>query len=296
MASSHHTEAAFAAGREFILHEGRVLEQRLLATIFDGAPADGVIAALHGYRNADGGFGHGLEPDKLCPASLPIDVEVALQVMVAAGTADAALVTGACDYLSSVAQNGAVSLATPAIEAYPRAVHWSEWAYEPGLNPTAGLVGLLCTLGVDHPWRIQATAWCWSALEAGLPDDAHALGEVLVFLEHAEDTERVARVAAHVADHVPSVAHLRLDPADPEYGLTPLHYAPDPASRWRRLFDDELIAGHLDRLAADQRVDGGWALTWEPPSRAATLAYRAMETLRALRVLIAYGRLTAVER
>ena len=232
MASTHDSAAAFASGREFILHEGRVLERRLFATIFDGASAEGVIAALHGYRNADGGFGHGLEPDKLCPESLPIDVEIALQAMVAAGSVDMPMVTGACDYLSRVARDGAVSLATPAIEAYTHAVHWSDWTYEPDLNPTAGLVGLLCALGVDHPWRTQATAWCWSTLDAGLPDDAHALGEVLVFLEQAEDPERVERIAAQVAEHFPSVAHLRLDPSDPTYGVTPLHYAPDPASRW----------------------------------------------------------------
>jgi len=54
----------------------------------------------------------------------------------------------------------------------------------PGLNPTAGLAGRLHLLGVDHPWLTAATAWCWSVLEAGLPEDAHGLAEVLVFLEY----------------------------------------------------------------------------------------------------------------
>jgi len=67
----------FAAGRTFILRQGRLLERRLLAACFEGGPAAGVVDALRGYRNDDGGFGHGLEPDKRCPASLPIDVEVA---------------------------------------------------------------------------------------------------------------------------------------------------------------------------------------------------------------------------
>ena len=70
----------FAAGREFILREGRLVERRLFATIFEGAPGSGVIDALRGYRNEDGGFGHGLEPDKRVPASLPIDVETAFDV------------------------------------------------------------------------------------------------------------------------------------------------------------------------------------------------------------------------
>src|SRR5690606_14850592 len=71
--------------------------------------------------------------------------------------------------------------------------------------------------------------------------------------------------------HLPRLTHFRLDAADAAYGMTPLHYAPTPQSRWRGLFSDETIASHLDRLEADQQRDGGWAITWEPPSRAATL-------------------------
>lgn len=281
----------FVRGREFIRREARVLEQRLFAALFEGAPAAGVSAALHGYRNADGGFGHGLEPDKLCPASLAIDVEVALQTMAASGHVDRVLVDGACAFLASISIDGAVPLASSEIERYPRAVHWSESSYRPDLNPTAGLAGLLHHLGIEHAWRTAATTWCWQALEAGLPDDAHALGEVLVFLEHVDDTERAARVAERIPAHLPQLAYFRANAEDPSYGVTPLHYAPAPNSRWRALFADDVIPAHLDRLERDQQADGGWALTWEPPSRAATLAYRGVETLRALRVLHAYGRL-----
>lgn len=281
----------FAAARDFIRREGRLLEQRLFATRFEGAPADGVLAALSGFRNADGGFGHGLEPDKLCPVSLPIDVELALRTMDAAGGIDHTMVSDACDYLASVSHDGAVALAAPVIESYPRAEHWSDWTYQPDLNPTAGLAGLLHKLGVDHPWRAEATAYCWRALEAGLPDEAHALGEALHFLEHVDDRDRSAAVMAGVRAHLPEVTMFRLDARDPGYGVTPLQYAPAPDSPWRELFSDDIIGGHLDRLEADQQPDGGWALTWEPPSTAATLAYRGIMTLYALQVLAAYGRL-----
>lgn len=152
----------FAAARDFILRQGRLLERRLFATCFEGAQAAGVIDALGGYRNDDGGFGHGLEPDKRCPASLPIDVEIALQTLAAAGTVDQPLVVAACDYLAKVAadvnRGGAVPLAFPVIEAYPRAEHWTDWTYAPGLNPTAGLVGLLRQLRVHHAWVDEAPA------------------------------------------------------------------------------------------------------------------------------------------
>ena len=67
----------FAAAERFLRAEARLLEQRLSDTLFHGAPASGVVDALRGYQNDDGGFGHGLEPDTRCPASLAIDVEIA---------------------------------------------------------------------------------------------------------------------------------------------------------------------------------------------------------------------------
>jgi hypothetical protein len=281
----------FASGREFVLREGRLLERRLFATVFEDAPVAGVVDALRGYRNPDGGFGHGLEPDKRCPASLPIDVEAALNALLMAGTTDEPMVMAACDWLASIATpNGAVPLAFPVIEAYPRAGHWTDWTYAPGLNPTAGLVGRLLLLGASHPWLDWASEWCWKRLELGFDEDAHALAETLMFLANATDRARAAAISPLIPSWLATAAHYRADPADPEYGQTPLHFAPAPNGPWRYLFDEVTIEGHLDRLLRDQQPDGGWAITWEPPSQASTLDWRGIETLRALQVLRAYGR------
>ena len=282
---------AFAAGRTFILREARLLERRLFATVFEGAPSSGVVDALRAFRNPDGGFGHGLEPDKRCPDSLPIDVEAALDALLIAGTTDEPVVLAACDWLAAVAApDGAVPLSFPVMEGYPRAEHWSEWTYEPGLNPTAGLVGRLHRLGVDHPWLRHASDWCWTRLAAGFDEDAHALGETLIFLASVPDRARSATFAPLVPRWLAAAPNFRADPTDPGYGLTPLHFAPAPDGPWSHLFDGTTIDGHLDRLQRDQQPDGGWAITWEPPSQASTLEWRGIETLRALRVLRAYGR------
>ncbi len=278
----------FSAGRDFVRREARLVESRLFATIFEGADPAGVVDALRGYQNADGGFGHGLEPDKRCPDSLALDVQIAFETLLTAGARDDDMVRRAADWLQSVATpDGAVSLCSPAVEAYPRAEHITEWTYVPGLNPTAGLVGLLHELGVEHPWRERAGAWCASELANGLPEDAHAMLVSMGYLQHTDDVD-----LDRIRDWLPKLSHYRADAADPTYGVTPLQFAPTPDSFWRSLFDDAQIEAHLDRLVADQQSDGGWALTWEPPSTAATLAYRGMVTVSALRTLKAYNRLS----
>ena len=288
---------AFAAGDRFLLNDARLLERRLFASCFLGQPATGVVDALRGYQNTDGGFGHALEPDTRCPASLPIYVETAFQALATAGTIDHDMVTRACDFLARTAQQagagGAVPLAFDVIESFPRAAHWGEWTYQPALNPTAGLTGLLYQLGIDHPWRAAGTAYCWQQLESGgLPDDAHALKETLVFLEHVPDRDRADQHAAALAKNLADVPMINLDPDAAEYGLSPLDLAPLATSRWRALFTDAQIDAHLDRLQKKQQDDGGWPIAWEPPSEAALSEWRGAVTLGALRTLTSYGRIT----
>jgi hypothetical protein len=283
---------AFAAAERFLRAEARLLEQRLFDTLFHDAPASGVVDALRGYRNADGGFGHGLEPDKQCPASLPLDVEVALQTLVAAGTTDQDLLKGAADFLAGAAEAGAVSLAAPVIEGYPRAEHLTDWTYEPGLNPTAGLAGLLYHLDFPHPWRDAATRYCWQALEGNPPpEDVHALLETFGFLAEVPDRERAEKQIPALTERLMTAPMFHLDPEAEGYGLTPLHFAPEAASPWRSLFTETQLNGHLDHLQRAQQPDGGWEITWQPPSAASRLAWRGRVTLEALRTLHSYGRL-----
>ena len=211
--------------------------------------------------------------------------------MIAAGATDEPMITAACDWLDSVAtSDGGVPLSFPVMEGFPRAEHWTEWTYAPGLNPTAGIVGRLSKLGVTHPFVDHATAWCWAQLDAGFDEDAHSLKEVLLFLANVPDRARAESMAAQVPAWLAAAPYYRANADDPGYGQTPLHFAPEPNGPWSHLFDESTMNGHLDRLERDQQADGGWAITWEPPGVASTLDWRGIETVRALRILRAYGR------
>jgi len=280
--------------RWWLSANGRLLERRMFAALFEGADADGALDALRAYRNPDGGFGHGLEPDKRVPDSQPLDVEIAFQSMDVLGRVDSDLVAGACGFLDRL--GAGVALLTAAYREHPRAPHFEDWALLPSLNPTAGIAALLWRWGVAHPWRELATSFCWQQIESGLPADAHGFGEVLSFLAWCPERERADRLTAALAERIASLEMFRLDPAAPGYGLTPLHFAPSPDSRWIGLFEPAVVEAHLDALAAAQRDDGGWPISWETLSAAAEADCRGMETLRALRTLSAFGRLSPLRR
>ena len=238
--------------------------------LFEGAPASGVVAALAGYRNPDGGFGHGLEPDKRAPASQPLDVEVAFEYLVAARADAPDLVRGACDWLETVADaSGAVPAAFSTIAGYPRAEHWQADDYEPGLNPTAAIAAHVHALGLHHPWIDRATDTGLGHAEAGhLPAEAHDLLCLTKLLAAAPDRARAERLLPAVAAALPTAAFMKFSPTDESYGLTPLDFAPSPTSVTRSWFSDDTLTAHLDVLEREQHTDGGWPITWQPPGEA----------------------------
>ena len=66
--------------RAFINTQGRPLERALYSYHFDDGSAEAVLAELGHYRNDDGGFGHGIEPDLQTPDSSVLGTTVALQI------------------------------------------------------------------------------------------------------------------------------------------------------------------------------------------------------------------------
>ena len=61
----------FDAAAGFLTAGARVLDRRVFQRLFSGGAAEPVRDAVAAYRNADGGFGHALEPDLRTPASQP---------------------------------------------------------------------------------------------------------------------------------------------------------------------------------------------------------------------------------
>lgn len=284
-----------AKARDFVLRNARVLERRCFAAAFDGGPAQGVAKALMAYQNADGGFGHALEPDKRDPASQPVDVQFALETMDAFGAFDRAMALKACDFLQTVSTaEGGVPFALPSAIDHPHAPWWETEPNPPAnLNPTAAILGVLFKHRIEHGWIGPATAFCWAAIARIDRTEFHELMPVLAFLEHVPERARAQTAMAGVLERIAAPGAVEFDPAASGYVHLPLEWAPTPDSVCRKLFTDTQIVTHLAALAVGQQDDGGWPISWDPISPGVALEWRGIVTLRAIRTLKAYGVLKA---
>ena len=275
-----------SAARDFVYANARLVDARLYAALFEGASPDDVLRALEAYRNDDGGFGHGLEPDKRVPASQPLDVATALELAALAGAQAHELAASTCGFLAAVADDhGALPLCLPSLADYPHAPHFAgDWAFAPGLWATASVASWLHLFDVEDAWLDRATSFCFEELERGPDLDAHGIRETLRFLRHAPDRERAEPLRRELVARLPTAAYFQSDPASEEYGVSPLEFD-EP------VVDAAALETHLDRLEADQLPDGGWPIAWDPLSEASRFECRGTVTVRVLERLRRYGRL-----
>lgn len=282
------------AAARFLAAHARVLDRRRFDALFGDGPPEAVRDAVAAYRNADGGFGHGLEPDGRGPESQPAAAEAALRVLDEADVWDARLVGGACDWLAAVAPpEGGVPFVLPGGEGWPHAPWWRpEEGLPPSVTITGQIAATLLRRDVAHPWLDGATAWLWQRVEAfGDPQPSASVSyEVrgaVRFLNEAPDAARADAALDALADLIRRVV---APPGDEVELQSPFDLAPEPGARARRVLDDDLVEAHLDALAAGAD-DGGWSFPWPVWSPVVEADWRGAVTVDALQVLRAYGRL-----
>ena len=288
----------------FVWASGRVLEQRRFEVLFGGAPdGSGLAAAVAAYRTADGGYAYGLEPDVRGPAPQPLTAATALATLEDAGPLDAATVTSVLDWLTTVTTaEGGVPAVLPTLAAYPRPP-WLPIAGEAtaDLLATGQILGPVLRSGVAHAWIGPAVEFARRGVEAMEQTHPYGVESALMFLEAAPDRAWAAEQAARLGKLLREQRTVLLDPAHPEDAVItpgyapgeyhlPHDYAPKPQSLARAWFSDEEMERSLDHLAASQDSDGGWPINWAKWSPTTEMEARPGVTVKALRVLRAYGR------
>jgi hypothetical protein len=282
----------FDAAAGFIAGHARVLDRRVFQRLFQGGAPGPVRDAVAAYRNDDGGFGHGLEPDLRTGASQPAAVEMALRLMDLTDEWDTELVAGAIDWLAAIGPaEGGSAFAEPSVTEGPHAPWWmAPDGHSASLIQTGQITGVLYARGFSHPWLDRATALMWERLGSLTEVSAYEMFGVLAFLQHVPDRARAQAVFEKTGQLILQRGLVTLDPEAPGEVHTPLDFAPLPDSIARARFDDATNSAHLDHLASAQRDDGGWMFNWPAWSPAAEADWRGFLTVDALRVLRANAR------
>jgi hypothetical protein len=282
----------FDAAATFIAANARVIDRRRFERLFGDGDAPPVRDAVAAYRNADGGFGHALEPDCRAPGSQSLAVEMALRIMDETDAWDEALVRGACDWLAAVAPTeGGVAFVQPTLAGWPHAPWWAAEEGDPAsVIATALIAGTLHARGVSHPWLDRATELTWTLIDAMAEPGPYDMRAVFSFLRQVPDRDRAREVFGRVGPLILDRKLVTLDPGAPGEVHFPLDFAPEPDSLARELFDEATINANLDHLAQAQLEDGGWTFNWLAWSPAAEREWRGFLTVDALRILRANGR------
>ncbi len=282
----------FDAAAEFMAARARVVDRRVFQRLFQGGSPGPVRDAVAAYRNDDGGFGHGLEPDVRTAASQPAAVEMALRLMDMTGAWDTALVAGAIDWLAAISPaEGGTAFVEPSVSGGPHAPWWVPAEGHPAsVIQTGQIAGTLHARGFSHPWLDRATDLMWARIGTLTEVSAYEMFGVLAFLEHVPDRSRAQAAFDRAGPLILDRGLVALDPQAAGEVHSPLDFAPLPDSIARPLFGDATIAAHLDHLAGAQRDDGGWMFNWLAWSPAAEADWRGFLTVDALRILRANGR------
>lgn len=267
---------------DFLRVHGRPIDQARYAVHFAGGARAELLTALKRYQNADGGFGHGLEPDITAPDSNPFATELALAICREARIdATHPLLQHTVAYLEEMQDADGGWRFSAAVQVHPMAPWFAGWSW-PNLNPACVIAGLLRELGLGSP-RLHARVEQLFVTHARLADLATgAFYEVRpyagYFLPSNEHPRRELYLAGilwwvirtHLAGEFPSAGHF-------------FAYVPDPQSYTGRHMPAAIIAEQLDRLEAEQQADGGWPTPYAEHWRAPT-------TVQNLLTLRAFGR------
>ena len=282
------------AADTFIATNARLIDRHRFAYLFQGGPAEPVVAAVRAHRNADGGFGHALEPDLRDPASQPAAVMHAAEMLAEVGAGGDPMLDEACDWLLTITRDdGGVPFVLPSVLDSHSGGPFLRPVDKSSMTMTAELAAMLHRAGSTHAWLDGANAWLWRHIPELGPTDAYDWRFALDFLDATPDAERADAVLDEIGSRLLESGLVTLEPDEHGEIHSALDFSPWPGTRSRRLFDEAAIEHDLDRLEAGQQEDGGWTFDWPQWSPAATLDWRGYVTVHSLKILRANGRLGA---
>ncbi len=274
----------------FMATQARLLDRRRFEVLFrDGDPA-AALAALEGYRNPDGGYGHGLEPDCRSASSQPGGALHAFEVFADVGPATSPRAAELCDWLASISlPDGGIPFALPMPDPVGSAPFWA------GADPSVSSLQITAIVAFTaqrvaahdpavaaHPWLAKATRYCLDEIER-LDAAPHAL--VLAFAMKLVDALGDPRLVEKLGRFIPDDGVVAVGGGIEGEAMRPLDFAPAPDGPARKLFRPDVVEADLRRVADGRHDDGGWRVDYTSYSPAAALEWNGLFTVNTLSLL-----------
>lgn len=289
----------YLKARDFILTNARMIERRLFQFHFENDSPDGVFHAVYAYRNSDGGFGHGMEPDTSSPESQPLFSIMALETLDEVGylTKDIILNDFMPYFESITTDKGGIPWMLLPKSDYPCEAHFKtvkEWA---ALSTTAPLLGILEKYNIEIPWIQKAEQFVWNEFER--INKKHAFCYLcvprwLTFLRNTRNQDKAENQLNKLKNWIMEDGVICKDKSDKGWGLYgkphSLNYAPSTNSILYSLFNKRIIESDLKELINRQNEDGRWD-TWYGLSEGMKLEWAGIQTLWTLKTLNNYDRI-----
>lgn len=283
------------AATGFVTTHARLLDRQRLRQALGEDAAPAVLRAVDGYRNDDGGYGWGLEPDFRAPESQPGGALHAFEAFADAAPLRTDRAVELCDWLGATAlPDGGMPFALPITDPRGCAPFWAEAdATTSSLHITAAVTAMARRVArhdpavAAHPWLAGATRYCLDAIAATDPPmHALLLKFTLDFLDTvADDDPAAAAQIARLGAQIPPEGRLHVDGGVEDEFMRPLDFAPEPGRPVRALFAPDVVTAELERLAGRQQDDGGWPEEFHSYSPMASLEWRGYLTVQAVKVL-----------
>lgn len=288
---------------DFIQANGTNLHRELFYYHFAAGSRANVLAALSHYRNADGGFGHGLEADLRTRNSSVVATTVALQIIDEVGAVHTPMARDAIGYLADNYVHDNWPLIGEDCNDAPHAPWWQydpDWARRGKFlpNPAVEILSYLITwCAMGKSTRLDL----WNRAVDHIASNTLEMHELLCYLRLYDNAKLPAAHKQALLPHLLAQAWqlVKVDPVDwEEYVLTPVSVVLHPGSPLLGFFGDALDCD-FDYRIAKQSEDGSWSPAWSwgnawPEAwRQAEVEIKAMLTLKFLRQLQRFGRLPA---
>ncbi len=240
--------------RDFIYQNGLLWERALFAWLFERGSLHHLYQCLRCYKNMDGGYGHGLEPDIRTPESHPLALEYLLFILVFYQIPPEDLLFGTAKWVVDQ-QNEDGSFKNPdSIKDYPHAAWWANG----GQHIPLSIVGLLHFFGRTSSEMLERTSkWAqanYSIERIENNDWLFAAYHAVNYFFNIDQYPDLAKYQDATVDNIRTLLEAR-----PDKGSEALfQLAPFPDSLIMLALPDELIQRELDRLLDTYLDNGGW--------------------------------------